>query len=182
GGDRGHGGPSATGEDRRGIRPRPRAGEDRERGTGRGSRPGGAPGVRAAQHLGPALRDPRGRDPLGGRAPGRARRGGRRVNPAARRIGASERPGIDVRGAPGVADARVRVLHVLATLLPGGSEISVLRLIAALDRTRYHLRVAFLRGEPVLAGEFRAAGIEVVPFGMRRRLDPACLPRLRRYV
>ena len=79
-------------------------------------------------------------------------------------------------------DTRVRVLHVLATLLPGGSEISVLRLVSALDRGRYVVRVACLRGDAVLADEFRAAGIELVRFGMRGQFDPACLLRLRRYV
>ena len=79
-------------------------------------------------------------------------------------------------------DTRLRVLHVLATLLPGGSEISVLRLLTALDRSRYVAHVAWLRGEPVLADEFRAAGVEVVSIGMRGKLDPWCLFRLRRYV
>ncbi len=92
------------------------------------------------------------------------------------------RPRIDSLAAPEGRDTRVRVLHVLATLLPGGSEISVLRLVAALDTTRYLVRVACLRGEPVLADEFRAAGVEVVRFGMRGKFDPACLLRLRRYV
>jgi glycosyltransferase involved in cell wall biosynthesis len=79
-------------------------------------------------------------------------------------------------------DDRVRVLHVLATLLPGGSEISVLRLVSALDTTRYRVSVACLRGEAPMADEFRAAGFEVVRFGMRGKLDPGCLLRLRRYV
>ena len=79
-------------------------------------------------------------------------------------------------------ERRVRVLHVLATLLPGGSEISVLRLLSALDRKRYEVRVACLWGEPVLAGEFHAAGIEVVPLGLRRRIDPRGFLRLRHLV
>jgi glycosyltransferase involved in cell wall biosynthesis len=79
-------------------------------------------------------------------------------------------------------DTRIRILHVLATLLPGGSEISVLRLLSALERSRYVAHVACLRGEPALADEFRAAGIEVVSMGMRSKVDPACLFRLRRFV
>jgi len=79
-------------------------------------------------------------------------------------------------------EVRVRVLHLVATLLPGGSEFSVLRLAAAPDTTRYLVRVAWLRGEPLLADEFRAAGIEVVRFGMRGKFDPGCLLRLRRYI
>ncbi len=84
---------------------------------------------------------------------------------------------------PGGADeGRIRVLQVLATLMPGGSEISVLRLVGALDPVRTLVRVAWLRGEPVLADDFRAAGVEVVPMGMRAKIDPACFLRLRRYV
>jgi len=58
----------------------------------------------------------------------------------------------------------------------------VLRLISALDPGRYQTSVAWLRGEPVLAEDFRATGAEVVPMGMRAHFDPACLLRLRRYV
>ena len=99
-----------------------------------------------------------------------------------RRAEAGRSPTLDSPAARGDRDVRVRVLHVLATLLPGGSEISVLRLVAALDTTRYLVRVACLRGEPLLADEFRAAGVEVVRFGMRGKFDPGCLLRLRRYV
>jgi len=99
-----------------------------------------------------------------------------------RRAEVTVRPRTDPSAATEEGDIRVRVLHVLATLLPGGSEISVLRLVAALDTTRYLVRVACLRGKPVLADEFRSAGIEVVQFGMRGKLDPCCLLRLRRYV
>jgi len=99
-----------------------------------------------------------------------------------RRAEVTVRPRTDPLAAAEGGDIRVRVLHVLATLLPGGSEISVLRLVGALDTTRYLVRVACLRGEPVLAAEFRSAGVEVVRFGMRGKFDPGCLLRLRRYV
>ena len=92
------------------------------------------------------------------------------------------RPRVHRAGPAGAGDAPIRVLHVLATLLPGGSEISVLRLISVLDPGRYQVRVAWLRGEPVLENEFRAAGADVVPMGMRAKLDPACFLRLVRYV
>jgi glycosyltransferase involved in cell wall biosynthesis len=83
---------------------------------------------------------------------------------------------------PAPAGERVRVLHVLSTLLPGGSEISVLRLLAALDRRRYDLRVAFLRGEPILAPDFEAIEAPVVDLGPCANFDPLCCLRLRRYV
>ncbi|HYS78280.1 MAG TPA: glycosyltransferase [Candidatus Dormibacteraeota bacterium] len=79
-------------------------------------------------------------------------------------------------------DGRVRVLHVLSTLLPGGSELSVLRLAGALDPRRYRTSVAFLRGEAVLRPEFEAIGAEVVPVRLRSTLDPFCLLRLRALV
>ena len=82
----------------------------------------------------------------------------------------------------GASEPRLRVLHVLATLLPGGTEISVLRLISAMNYSRYHLGVAWLRGEAALAEDFRAAGVEAVPMGMRGKFDPACLARLSRHV
>lgn len=84
--------------------------------------------------------------------------------------------------AAGVSGGRVRVLHLLSTLLPGGSEISVLRLLAALDRRRYEFRVAFLRDEPALGPDFEAIDAKVVPMGPCAGFDPLCLLRLRRYV
>ncbi len=79
-------------------------------------------------------------------------------------------------------DGRLRILHVLSTLLPGGSEISVLRLLPALEERGYFVSVAYLRGEPALADEFRGAGIEVAPMRLRGAFDPAALLRLRRHV
>ncbi len=104
------------------------------------------------------------------------------MNATAARAEVKVRRRADQTAHGGAEDARIRVLHVLATLLPGGSEISVLRLVSALDPARHLVRVAWLRGEPVLADDFRAAGVEVVPMGMRAKFDPACLMRLRRYV
>ena len=84
--------------------------------------------------------------------------------------------------AAGVSGGRVRVLHLLSTLLPGGSEISVLRLLAVLDRRRYDFRVAFLRDEPILRPDFEAIDAAVVPMGPCAGFDPPCCLRLRRYV
>jgi glycosyltransferase involved in cell wall biosynthesis len=78
--------------------------------------------------------------------------------------------------------ARLRVLHVISTLLPGGTEMALLRLLQHLDRRRYDLRVACLRGEPVLAPEFEAAGFPVATIGARGPVDPAALWRLTRLV
>jgi len=93
-------------------------------------------------------------------------------------------PVTDPRPAPPAPahDERIRVLHVLSTLLPGGSELSVLRLVGALDARRYRTSVAYLRGEPVLRRDFEAAGAEVVPVRLRSHFDPLCLLRLRALV
>src|SRR5207247_1768501 len=148
----------------------------------RRARARGASGVRPRQHLGPALRSPTGGHRLAPRAAGGAGRGRSEVKTGAARATDGARPRVHRAGPAGAGDAPIRVLHVLATLLPGGSEISVLRLISVLDPGRYQVRVAWLRGEPVLENEFRAAGADVVPMGMRAKLDPACFLRLVRYV
>jgi glycosyltransferase involved in cell wall biosynthesis len=74
------------------------------------------------------------------------------------------------------------VLHVISSLLAGGTEYAVLRLIRGLDPRRYECHVAWLRGEPVLAEDFIAAGAQVVGIGLRAKADPRCLARLVRYV
>jgi glycosyltransferase involved in cell wall biosynthesis len=87
------------------------------------------------------------------------------------------------RPAPPAAPARrTRVLHVLSTLLAGGTEYAALRLIRHLDPARYEFHVAWLRDEPALAGEFAAAGARVVGMDLRAKIDPRCLARLIRYV
>ncbi len=93
-------------------------------------------------------------------------------------------PATDARPAPPdpAPPERIRVLHVLSTLLPGGSELSVLRLVGALDARRYRTSVAYLRGEPVLRRDFESAGAEVVRVRLRSHFDPMCLFRLRALV
>jgi glycosyltransferase involved in cell wall biosynthesis len=78
---------------------------------------------------------------------------------------------------------RARVLHVISTLLRGGTEMAMLHLIRSLDPSRYEFRVAYLRGEPLLGAEVEAAiGAPVAPLGLRRKIDPAALARLISYV
>src|SRR6185295_20204196 len=133
-------------------------------------------------HLGPSLRGPA----KGDRSALRSARGAGRGRGAVSAVAARATPRMKApenRLAPqGTSGPRIRVLHVLATLLPGGTEISVLRLVSALNPARYQIGVAWLRGEPALAEDFRAAGIEVAPMAMRRKFDPACLVRLSRHV
>jgi glycosyltransferase involved in cell wall biosynthesis len=84
--------------------------------------------------------------------------------------------------APVPAAGRTRVLHVISTLLPGGTEYAALRLIRGLDPARYEFHVAWLRDQPVLRGEFEAAGARVAGMGLNGRIDPGCLARLVRHV
>jgi glycosyltransferase involved in cell wall biosynthesis len=72
-----------------------------------------------------------------------------------------------------------RVLHVISTLLRGGTELAMLDLIRSLDADRYSCRVAYLRGEPLLGPEVeRATGRPAAAIGLRRKADPAALLRL----
>lgn len=77
---------------------------------------------------------------------------------------------------------RVRVLHLISTLLPGGTEYAALRLIRSLDAARYEFHVGWLRDQPILRSEFEAAGARVEGFGLRGRIDPFCLARLVRTI
>ncbi|MBI4169317.1 MAG: glycosyltransferase [Acidobacteria bacterium] len=77
---------------------------------------------------------------------------------------------------------RARVLHVISTLLPGGTEMAALRLVQRLDPARYDFQVAYLKGEPALAREFETAGARVVGMRLRGKADPLCLVRLWRHV
>jgi hypothetical protein len=84
------------------------------------------------------------------------------------------------RGARGVPES---VLHVISTLLRGGTEMAMLHLIRSLDPARYEFRVAYLRGESLLGAEVEAAiGAPVAPIGLRWKADPAALARLTSYV
>jgi glycosyltransferase involved in cell wall biosynthesis len=82
-----------------------------------------------------------------------------------------------------VAAAPRRVLHVVSTLLQGGTELSMLRLIRSMSTGAWMFRVAWLRGEPALAAEVEeATGAPPIPIGLRAKLDPVALMRLRRVV
>jgi len=84
---------------------------------------------------------------------------------------------------PRVAAAPVTVLHVISTLLPGGTEMAMLRLIRSMDRGRWRFRVAWLDGDPALAAEVEeATGAAPIPIGLRGKVDPRALVRLVRAI
>jgi len=86
-----------------------------------------------------------------------------------------------LRGIPAVAP--VTVLHVVSTLLPGGTELSMLRLIRSMDRDRWRFRVAWLGGDPVLASEVEeVTGAAPISIGLRGKADPRALFRLVRAI
>ncbi len=92
-------------------------------------------------------------------------------------------PESGIARASSVDGSPVRVLHVISTLLRGGTEMAMLDLIRNLDPVRYTFRVAYLRGAPLLGVEVEAAiGVPAVPMRLRAKVDPAALIRLTSYV
>ncbi|MHC4472037.1 MAG: glycosyltransferase [Planctomycetota bacterium] len=76
----------------------------------------------------------------------------------------------------------IRVLHILTTLDVGGAEGQVLEVLSRLDRERYDVAVAWLKGRGDLAKAFEAAGIRTHSLGMSRTLDPTVLRRTIQHV
>jgi glycosyltransferase involved in cell wall biosynthesis len=73
----------------------------------------------------------------------------------------------------------IRVLHVISTLRPGGTELAMIRLLGHLDRASFRCRVAWLRDEPVLADAVEAAtGHPPIPIGLRGKVSPGAFLRL----
>ncbi len=71
-----------------------------------------------------------------------------------------------------------RIVHLLATLDPGGVERSVLTLCRHLDPARYRNEVWYLTGRGSLAPVFTAAGIPVRKVPLLARWDLSVVPRL----
>src|SRR5262249_15299799 len=91
----------------------------------------------------------------------------------------------DAMTAPALATrdtaGRPRVLHLVSTLQRGGTEISMLRLIEAMDGDAWSFRVAWLRDEadPALVSQAgRVTGASAAPIGVRAKVDPKALMRL----
>src|SRR5262249_10327723 len=86
------------------------------------------------------------------------------------------------RREPGAAEP-YRVLHVISTLHPGGTELALLRLIGSMNTAAWTFGVAWLRDAPVLGREVEeATGAAPIPVGLRAKIDPRALLRLRRIV
>jgi glycosyltransferase involved in cell wall biosynthesis len=74
----------------------------------------------------------------------------------------------------------MQVLHVITGLAMGGAERMLVRLLAAMDRSRFRPRVVSLTDHGALGPEIAALGVPVDALGMRRGVpDPRGLLRLR---
>jgi glycosyltransferase involved in cell wall biosynthesis len=71
----------------------------------------------------------------------------------------------------------IRVCQLITELRPAGAERCVYELSRRLDSSRFHVRVAALRGGQV-ADDLRAAGVETAVVGVRGKWDVGGLARL----
>lgn len=75
---------------------------------------------------------------------------------------------------------RVRVVHVIHDLRPGGTERRLLAVVAGLDRARFEPLLVCIDGLGPLEDDARALGLEPVILGRGARLDARGVPRLAR--
>lgn len=76
-------------------------------------------------------------------------------------------------------DRTIRVAFSLDSMAVGGTEMNMLKLARALDRTRFSLQVFYNRGGPLLS-EFAALDIPLRQIGLRSLKSPAALGVARR--
>jgi glycosyltransferase involved in cell wall biosynthesis len=86
----------------------------------------------------------------------------------------------DTAGSPRSATARpsgsqpsVHVLHLLPDLATGGGQRVVLETLRRLDSDRFRITVGHVGSDDTMAGDFRAAGLDVLPFPPRTGLARA---------
>lgn len=73
---------------------------------------------------------------------------------------------------------RVHIFYFLHDLAPFGAQYSTLYHVRGLDKKKFRFTVCSFWGEETMAGEFRAAGAEVLFLRARRFYDPAAWLRL----
>lgn len=76
--------------------------------------------------------------------------------------------------------AKLKILQLITELDVGGAEKVLLSLVKKLNRDKYMVMVAYLKGEGRLAEDFRNAGIEVFDLRMRNRMASGAVIRLYR--
>lgn len=73
---------------------------------------------------------------------------------------------------------RIRVLHLITELEPGGAENLLLNICRGLDKEKFNLIVGYISGPGTQATEFRRAGVRLVDLSRRGKIDPLLLFKL----
>lgn len=75
---------------------------------------------------------------------------------------------------------RISVVHVITTLLVGGAESMLAKLMETMDQTRFRQTVVVLLDKGKLGGRIERAGVEVIPLNMTNALQmPHAVLKLR---
>ena len=75
---------------------------------------------------------------------------------------------------------KIKILQLITELDIGGAEKVLLSFIRKLDRDKYNVMVAYMKGEGKLVEDFREAGVKVFNLKMRNRADLGAVIRLYR--
>jgi len=73
---------------------------------------------------------------------------------------------------------RIRILHLITELEPGGAENLLLNICRGLDKEKFDLIVGYISGPGTLANQIRRTGVRVVDLTHRGKIDPFLLFRL----
>jgi glycosyltransferase involved in cell wall biosynthesis len=80
---------------------------------------------------------------------------------------------------PGQHAQRIKVVHIITGLAIGGTELMLLKLLAAMDREKFACHVISLTNQGVVGDKIQALGISVVTMGMKNGIpDPIGFTRL----
>lgn len=73
---------------------------------------------------------------------------------------------------------RIRILHLITELEPGGAENLLLNICRGLNKEKFNLIVGYISGPGTQATEFRRAGVRLVDLSRRGKIDPLLLFKL----
>ena len=73
---------------------------------------------------------------------------------------------------------RIRILHLITELEPGGAENLLLNICRGLDKEKFNLIVGYISGPGTLANQIRRTGVRVVDLTHRGKIDLFLLFRL----
>ena len=77
---------------------------------------------------------------------------------------------------------KIKVLHLITEIEPGGAENLLLDLSEQISKERFDISIGYLKGKGTLAGRFKKLGTEVTFFNMRLRFDIFCLFKLAKFM